>query len=79
MVNIWCVSYDIQVSSLQVGQTYRFRVLAVNEAGVSCASLPTEPVTAQTQPGQLSRLQLFKYYEIYIYHLPGLLLVLEQR
>lgn len=61
MVNILCVSYDIQVSGLQAGQTYRFRVSAVNEAGVSCASLPTEPVTAQTQPGQLSWLQVFKH------------------
>uniref|UniRef100_A0A671WC93 Myomesin 3 n=1 Tax=Sparus aurata TaxID=8175 RepID=A0A671WC93_SPAAU len=40
-----------KVSGLQAGQTYRLRVSAVNEAGVGCASLPTEPVTAQTQPG----------------------------
>ncbi|KAM9353647.1 myomesin-3 [Symphorus nematophorus] len=40
-----------KVSGLQAGQTYRFRVSAVNEAGVGCASLPTEPVTAETQPG----------------------------
>uniref|UniRef100_UPI0037E74D27 myomesin-3 n=1 Tax=Semicossyphus pulcher TaxID=241346 RepID=UPI0037E74D27 len=40
-----------KVSGLEAGQTYRLRVSAVNEAGVGCASLPTEPVTAQTQPG----------------------------
>ncbi|KAM8735526.1 myomesin-3 [Acanthopagrus schlegelii] len=40
-----------KVSGLQAGQTYRLRVSAVNEAGVGCASLPTEPVTAQTLPG----------------------------
>ncbi|XP_045900459.1 myomesin-3 [Micropterus dolomieu] len=40
-----------KVSGLQVGQIYRLRVLAVNEAGVGCASLPTEPVTAQTRQG----------------------------
>ncbi|XP_073341600.1 myomesin-3 [Pagrus major] len=40
-----------KVSGLLAGQTYRLRVSAVNEAGVGCASLPTEPVTAQTQPG----------------------------
>ncbi|TMS10552.1 Myomesin-2 [Larimichthys crocea] len=48
------VPYDLElreVSGLQAGQTYRLRVSAVNEAGVGCASLPTEPVTAQTQPG----------------------------
>ncbi|XP_023271028.1 myomesin-3 [Seriola lalandi dorsalis] len=40
-----------KVSGLQAGQTYRLRVSAVNEAGVGCASLPSEPVTAQTKPG----------------------------
>ncbi|XP_053182875.1 myomesin-3 [Scomber japonicus] len=40
-----------KVSGLQAGQTYRLRVSAVNEAGVGCASLPSEPVTAQTSPG----------------------------
>ncbi|KAI3361242.1 hypothetical protein L3Q82_013438, partial [Scortum barcoo] len=40
-----------KVSGLQTGQTYRLRVSAVNEAGVGSASLPTEPVTAQTRPG----------------------------
>lgn len=40
-----------KVSGLQAGQTYCFRVAAVNEAGVGRASLPTEPVIAQTRPG----------------------------
>uniref|UniRef100_A0A669DMG8 Myomesin 3 n=1 Tax=Oreochromis niloticus TaxID=8128 RepID=A0A669DMG8_ORENI len=40
-----------KVSGLQVGETYRFRVSAINEAGVGRASLPSEPVIAQTQPG----------------------------
>ncbi|XP_062421610.1 myomesin-3 isoform X2 [Pungitius pungitius] len=40
-----------KVSGLQTGQTYRLRVLAVNEAGVGRASLPTEPVTAESRPG----------------------------
>uniref|UniRef100_UPI003AB0E41C myomesin-3 n=1 Tax=Centroberyx gerrardi TaxID=166262 RepID=UPI003AB0E41C len=40
-----------RVSGLQAGQTYRLRVSAVNAAGVGGASLPSEPVTAQTQPG----------------------------
>ncbi|KAM9310400.1 myomesin-3 [Pholidichthys leucotaenia] len=40
-----------KVSGLEAGQTYRLRVLAVNETGVGWASLPTEPVVALTQPG----------------------------
>nr|XP_054596971.1 myomesin-3 isoform X2 [Nothobranchius furzeri] len=40
-----------KVSDLQRGQTYRFRVSAVNEAGVGPASLPSEPVVANTRPG----------------------------
>lgn len=40
-----------QVSGLRAGQSYRFRVSAVNQAGAGMASLPSEPVTAQTLPG----------------------------
>ncbi|XP_028281957.1 myomesin-3 isoform X2 [Parambassis ranga] len=40
-----------KVTGLHTGQIYRFRVSAVNAAGVGCASLPSEPVVAQTQPG----------------------------
>ncbi|KAM4736307.1 myomesin-3 [Anableps anableps] len=40
-----------KVTGLQTGHTYRFRVSAVNNAGVGRASLPSEPVTVQTQPG----------------------------
>lgn len=40
-----------RVSGLQAGKTYRFRVSAVSDAGVSSPSLPSEPVTAQTKPG----------------------------
>lgn len=58
-MNISCVSYDTQVSDLQAGHTYRLRVLAVNEAGVGSPSLPTEPVTAQTPPGQPSWLHIY--------------------
>lgn len=39
-----------KVSGLQEGQTYRFRVSAVNEAGTGWASLPSDPVIAQTTP-----------------------------
>ncbi|KAM4600603.1 myomesin-3 [Polymixia lowei] len=40
-----------KVSGLKAGQTYRLRVSAVNKAGVGWASLPSEPITAQTKPG----------------------------
>ncbi|XP_062255192.1 myomesin-3 [Platichthys flesus] len=40
-----------KVTDLQAGQTFRFRVSAVNEAGMGQASLPSVPVTAQTKPG----------------------------
>lgn len=56
LVNTGCVSYGIQVSGLHAGQIYRFRVSAVSAAGVGCASLPSESVVAQTQPGELSQL-----------------------
>ncbi|XP_077431645.1 myomesin-3 isoform X2 [Vanacampus margaritifer] len=39
-----------KVSGLQAGQIYRLRVSAVNEAGAGAASIPSEPVTAQTSP-----------------------------
>uniref|UniRef100_A0A8C4ZFM7 Myomesin 3 n=1 Tax=Gadus morhua TaxID=8049 RepID=A0A8C4ZFM7_GADMO len=45
------VSQDDQSERLKTGQTYRFRVSAVNQAGVGGASLPTEPITALTPPG----------------------------
>uniref|UniRef100_A0A672ZSV8 Myomesin 3 n=1 Tax=Sphaeramia orbicularis TaxID=375764 RepID=A0A672ZSV8_9TELE len=44
----WTTINDSSVSGLQEGQTYRFRVSAVNEAGTGWASLPSEPVIAQT-------------------------------
>ena len=50
---------SLQVSGLQAGQTYRFRVSAVNEGGVGRASLPSEPVTVWTQPGH-SAVQILK-------------------
>ncbi|KAF7648754.1 hypothetical protein LDENG_00152440 [Lucifuga dentata] len=40
-----------KVSGLQAGRTYRFRVSAVNDAGLGSPSLPTEPIAAQTPPG----------------------------
>ncbi|KAJ3598192.1 hypothetical protein NHX12_001703 [Muraenolepis orangiensis] len=40
-----------KASGLQTGQTYRFRVSAFNQAGAGEASLPTESITALTQPG----------------------------
>jgi len=60
-----CCFYDIQVSGLQAGQTYRLRVLAVNEAGVGWASLPTEPVTAEAQPGQTAGFQTFTFLHVF--------------
>ncbi|XP_012730505.2 myomesin-3 [Fundulus heteroclitus] len=40
-----------KVTGLETGHTYCFRVSAVNNAGVGRASLPSEPVIVQTQPG----------------------------
>uniref|UniRef100_A0AAV2MA52 Fibronectin type-III domain-containing protein n=1 Tax=Knipowitschia caucasica TaxID=637954 RepID=A0AAV2MA52_KNICA len=40
-----------KVSGLETGQTCRFRVTAVNEAGAGSPSLPSEPVTVATPPG----------------------------
>ncbi|XP_063055289.1 myomesin-3 [Engraulis encrasicolus] len=41
----------LKVTGLKAGYTYRLRVFAVNEAGEGMESLPSEPVTALTQPG----------------------------
>ncbi|KAM9436580.1 myomesin-3 [Clarias gariepinus] len=38
----------LKVSGLQAGHTYRLRVCAINSAGVGRPSLPTDPVTVQT-------------------------------
>ncbi|XP_012680170.2 myomesin-3 [Clupea harengus] len=40
-----------KVPGLKSGRTYRLRVSAVNQAGVGMASIPSEPITAQTKPG----------------------------
>ncbi|XP_072316366.1 myomesin-3 [Eucyclogobius newberryi] len=40
-----------KVSGLETGQTYCFRVTAVNAAGAGGPSLPSEPVTVRTPPG----------------------------
>ncbi|XP_034145032.1 myomesin-3 isoform X2 [Esox lucius] len=40
-----------KVSDLQVGQTYRLRVCAINKFGIGLPSLPSEPITAQTPAG----------------------------
>uniref|UniRef100_A0A3B3XT03 Myomesin 3 n=1 Tax=Poecilia mexicana TaxID=48701 RepID=A0A3B3XT03_9TELE len=47
----WTILTAKPVTGLQTGHTYCFRVSAVNNAGVGRASLPSEPVTVQTQPG----------------------------
>lgn len=54
-LNNWLLSRGIQVAGLQAGETYRLRVSAVNQCGVGRASLPSEPVTVQTRPGQSAR------------------------
>lgn len=64
VVNIWWASSGIQVLGLQVGQTYRFRVSAVNDAGVGPASLPSEPIAAHTKPGQAKELILHLYIKL---------------
>uniref|UniRef100_A0A3B5LGZ0 Myomesin 3 n=1 Tax=Xiphophorus couchianus TaxID=32473 RepID=A0A3B5LGZ0_9TELE len=47
----WTILTAKPVTGLQTGHTYCFRVSAVNNAGVGRASLPSESVTVQTQPG----------------------------
>ncbi|TRY72904.1 hypothetical protein DNTS_011798 [Danionella cerebrum] len=41
----------LKVGGLRAGRTYRLRVSAVNESGVGMTSVPSEPVTPQTEPG----------------------------
>ena len=41
----------MQINILKDGETYVFRVRAQNKAGVSKPSEPTEPVLAETKPG----------------------------
>ncbi|KAF3686335.1 Myomesin-2 165 kDa connectin-associated protein [Channa argus] len=41
----------LKVTGLEVGNTYLFRVRAVNAAGVGMASLPSDPVTAKAVEG----------------------------
>ncbi|XP_009906751.1 myomesin-3 [Dryobates pubescens] len=44
-------STHLQVSDLETGTCYVFRVRALNKAGVGPPSLPSDPVVAKTKPG----------------------------
>lgn len=46
---VWCC---VQVSGLEEGQSYVFKVRAVNESGLGKASQASEPVCAKALPGQ---------------------------
>uniref|UniRef100_UPI00398EECC7 myomesin-2 n=1 Tax=Pristiophorus japonicus TaxID=55135 RepID=UPI00398EECC7 len=41
----------MRISHLEEGKTYVFRVFALNSAGTSAPSLPSDPVLAETRPG----------------------------
>ncbi|XP_059510392.1 myomesin-3 [Stegostoma tigrinum] len=41
----------MRISNLEEGKTYIFRVLALNSAGISLPSLPSDPVLTETRPG----------------------------
>lgn len=43
---------DLQVTGLEEGQSYVFRVRAVNDNGVGKPSLVSEPVCARVLPGK---------------------------
>lgn len=56
---------DFVVPSLSDGQTYDFRVLAVNEGGVSKPSKTTGPVTATRKMCKYSNMFSFFIYLFY--------------
>lgn len=41
----------LQVSDLETGKCFIFRVRALNKAGIGPPSLPSDPVVAKTKPG----------------------------